>query len=34
MYAVYHGPHRLTSIARTIHKYTAYLASSKTILIT
>ncbi|KAI6232700.1 hypothetical protein M3Y99_00993800 [Aphelenchoides fujianensis] len=26
MYAVYHGPQRLTSIARTIHKSTAYLA--------
>lgn len=28
MYAVYHGPNRLSSIARTIHKSTAFLASS------
>ncbi|KAK0393196.1 hypothetical protein QR680_000093 [Steinernema hermaphroditum] len=26
MYAVYHGPHRLTAIARTVHKSTAFLA--------
>ncbi|CAI5442528.1 unnamed protein product [Caenorhabditis angaria] len=27
MYAVYHGPNRLTEIARGVHKSTAYLAS-------
>ncbi|KAH7730189.1 glycine dehydrogenase [Aphelenchoides avenae] len=27
MYAVYHGPHRLTAIARNIHKSAAYIAS-------
>lgn len=32
MYAVYHGPHRLTAIARNIHKSAAYIASRKHIL--
>uniref|UniRef100_A0A183EX26 Glycine dehydrogenase (aminomethyl-transferring) n=1 Tax=Gongylonema pulchrum TaxID=637853 RepID=A0A183EX26_9BILA len=26
MYAVYHGPKRLSAIARTVHKSTSYLA--------
>lgn len=29
MYAVYHGPQRLTEIARGVHKSTAYLAYRK-----
>ena len=29
MYAVYHGPNRLSEIARTVHKSAAFLAQSE-----